>query len=1125
MPQLRNVSIYPLLVVLILSMSTPTFAASPATQSPNPAGNIVSSMNAGVLGPRLENQGQIVDGENYIEGHPILTRRAGIYGFTQLNESYTFLNLGSINVSGTNLLNVDEVYGMYAYATFNGIHNLQNSGSINVSGAANLRGMYAYANIGGHTLSNTGSGVITVTGTDVPPTLAADLYGMRANALYGSHKLTNKGMITVSGNNQIYGMHAFATYDGGHSLLNENTISVSGENTVYGMYANSKDGSHNITNRGAITAISASGGSTYGIHAYAESGNHIITSLGTIKSHGQDQVYGLHAYANNTGNHSMYNYNKLDIEGTATLHAMYAYAANGGHTLSNSESGIITVTGTDTPTILADDLYGMRANALYGSHRLTNKGIITVSGNNQIYGMHAFATYNGGHSLLNENIITASGEHTVYGIYANSKDGSHNITNRGAITAISASGGSTYGIHAYAESGNHIITSLGTINTRGQDQVYGLHAYANNTGNHKIYNYNKIDLEGTSTLYAMYTYAASGSHKLYNSSTLNVQGTNVVSGMHAETLLTGSSSITNDGDIILDGASQLYGMHALTTNNGSQTLTNNGTVRITGNDTLYGLRARAGNGSHTINNTGDINVIGVNNVVYGIHGHANLGAHTVSNSGSINVSGSDQVFGIYVGGAPAAAGSMHLINNTGIVKATATNTNPIAGAFEAFGDNNYGVGTWATTLRNWTNTSAVFGAGLNTTVHFSNAKLILRPDTAAQGFSLDTDYYVRDMVVANGTQGDANYISGNIAQAVTEVPFLKAVLSGPDPKTATVSLESNVNEDTTPSATALHAQVNTALAQFNNVSRSLNLQAYTDVIDALSAKTASMNEGMAAGSNFVESNWGAFLNPYANHVNNGEYNYNGGNMGITGGASYNINDSFSIGGHFDFNSANYYAAIMDMRSKSTSFALGMHSTYKILPQWYINGHITASTTTTDSSYELNNVTLMSANSTYNSEALYLGFNTGYIWTISEKHSLTPEIGLSYLSTHTADYDIKWDTGPSNFNIHHDDSYYKALYGNIVLNWRSSWTLTEDANISLLASLGLRQNLSGSNFESTLNTLGNDYTTRSTEDITTYLTSIGIEYRKDNFSVSLNYDGAYGIAQAKHGGKMMIKLEF
>ncbi len=265
--------------------------------------------------------------------------------------------------------------------------------------------------------------------------------------------------------------------------------------------------------------------------------------------------------------------------------------------------------------------------------------------------------------------------------------------------------------------------------------------------------------------------------------------------------------------------------------------------------------------------------------------------------------------------------------------------------------------------------------------------------------------------------------------------------------------------------------------------------------------------------------WTVFFNPYYSYTDNSKYSFYAKAMGVTGGASYAMNEKLSFGGHLDFNFSDYNGKTMDSYIKS--FALGAHANYNIMPEWYVAGQVTGVFAENDNSYNLGTSVL--GDSVYDSLTLYTALSTGYIWNISAMHSLTPEIGLSYLGSRNDDYTITYTT--SAYNMNYDSSTYSALYANVNLNWRSEWQLQSNSVVALLAGAGLRQNLTGNEIDSKFSVFGGNYETRATEDNSTVLANLGIEYKKNNLSAKLSYGGAYGSKQAKHTGNLLVKYAF
>ncbi len=821
----------------------------------------------------------------------------------------------------------------------------------------------------------------------------------------------------------------------------------------------------------------------------------------------------------------------------------------GGFVVSPPDSTLINNGNILGGHYFLDPVYNVNSYAgMYGSHSagsidyfFTNTGTIDISNISSVtsgpnasaraYGMHAFGT--GNHTLTNSgdiivsakggnansNIVNVDAYAYAYGINADD-DGNHTLTNSGDIIVR-------------AEGGNAKASGI-RINANTNAFAYGM--YADGTGNHRLTNSGDI--------------AATATGGKADSSNVIAYAYAYAYGMYANG--TGNHNLTNSGDIIgrAEGgtadssvfnafaSAEAYGMRAYDI--GNHSLTNSGDITITAqggtakannakayaNARAYGMAAD-GKGNHNLTNSGHITVTARG-------GTANADSTAYAHAFA---------YGMYVEGTPTAE---HLINNYGIINATATKGNATdatnnyaaAHAFEAFGDNNYSVGTFATTLQPWTvatngTADTVFGIQTGQKINFKNTSLILRPRVTAQGVELGQVYNVSDMIAfADGISSSngavsiptANEVTGNIASAIAEVPFLKATLiNGADPLNATVRLDSNVNADTTPGNTSAIQSITLVQGQMSNIARGILQANYNDIYARLSSET-----GSSLGSLIEENKWTAFLTPYFNLADNSKYNFDGDSVGVTGGINYHVNDSFSFGAHLDFNYSNYDADIMNMDSSSTSFALGLHANYNIMPEWYISAQVTGAFTQTSNDYSSDANPYLHADNDYNSKSLYLAINSGYVFKLNNNFSIMPEIGLSYLTIHTDAYDVNWSIASAHipaYDINYNDNSYSNLFGNININARGEWDLTDYSDIALNVGLGVRQNLTANDIESRFQTLGNSYTTSATADNTTFLADIGLEYNMGDVSVIFKYNGEYGDNQVMHGGSLTLSFDF
>ncbi len=576
----------------------------------------------------------------------------------------------------------------------------------------------------------------------------------------------------------------------------------------------------------------------------------------------------------------------------------------------------------------------------------------------------------------------------------------------------------------------------------------------------------------------------------------------------------GNHVLTNNGSMTVKGARYAYGMSAWTDNKGNHVLTNSGPITVSGNEYVYGMSAYADTeGNHNLTNSGSITVSGTENV-FGMSADANDGNHKLTNSGTINVNGTNFVNGMYVRGTNVNNG-IHYLNNTGIITAKAST----GSALEVYGDNDYTVGTWATTLRTWDTDDSVFGGAFGIAINLADSALIFRPQVNNNVVELNADYNLANLVAIAGTA--QNLAIGSIK---TEVPFLKAVVvtGGTETSSTSVRLEANINEDTTSGNATAQGNLALVQGQMSNITRKLLQTRYLEIYADLVSDNG--NSGIAAGSQMQENPWTVFLTPYGSYTNNSSYNFDGTQVGLTGGASYAFSDKFSLGAHFDLSTAVTNADILNMETDSDSFAFGLHANYNIMPQWYVSAQATGSISQNESDYSLETGS-GTAEASFDSQALYLALNSGYVFEIAKGHTLTPQIGFSYLNMQTDAYDIDWATGYSMYDMEYDSTSYSAFYADFSLNWHSAWQLQNNSVLSLLASAGVRQNLSGSDIDSDFRLLGSDYSTRSSSDDTTLLASAGLEWTKNNFSLSVQYNGEYGSSQQFHGGAISFKYHF
>ncbi len=677
-------------------------------------------------------------------------------------------------------------------------------------------------------------------------------------------------------------------------------------------------------------------------------------------------------------------------------------------------------------------------------------------------------------------------------------EGDTTLTNHGTITGGEASG-STYerhGMYGFG-SNNYIFTNNGTIDfdytasdvvTSGTDPA-----------------------EASASAFGMYAHGT-GNHRLTNN--MNSRMTISAKGGRAE---------TNSGDVL--AYAYAYGMYGhehnvRLTNSGEMTVTATGGNASSSSGDIFayaytfGMTA-SGSGSHLTNNN-TITVIAT-------------GGTTTSTAGSVYANA--EAYGMFVNG-----GSNHILNNFGTITASATvqMVGERTRAFEAYGENNFTVGTWATTLRDWSANDAVFGLANGKAITFgegsAGATLILRPHSSTV---YGQEYSVAKMVSIDDTTGTmvqqtqfvAGSIEGKIAEVKTEVDYLTANLDYSEPANPTVSLTRTVDPVTGNIVADLPTQRLTAQSLSTNLA---HLKGVSDVTKNAIANVynralgfedfASNTTGLSAGSSVINP-WTIFANAYGSYTDNNEYDYNSSSYGFTGGLTHNFSEQFALGGHFNVNIANSDSDNFD--SDSTSFAFGAHAQYFINPNWYVNA--SASFAFGDSEVEYRQP-IGTAKDTFSSFSVFTTLASGYVFEINKNNIIVPEIGLSYLHAENDDYHLDFGAGNEMYNFNLHNTSYDNLYADFSLTWQGNYNLGSSF-LSPSVGVGVRQNLTGSDIDASYDLFNNRYETQVSSDDTTFLVDAGLEWTKNNFSISAKYEGELGSEQQSHSGSVNFKYMF
>ncbi len=817
-----------------------------------------------------------------------------------------------------------------------------------------------------------------------------------------------------------------------------------------------------------------------------------------------------------------------NLSGFGYFVGMFAYSPGDiNYVFTNYADGIIDLKSANSV------ISAMVAEAYNGNHMLTNYGTINAVSAGYVEAMAAYADNDGSHTLINEGTITAiSTNRQAYAMYAYAdSDGSHTLTNNGTVTATSTNS-EAYGMSASSiDEGNHKLTNNETITATSIDgYAYGMHA--NGVGNHSLTNNGTVTATTQrNSAYGMYI-NDNGDHRLTNSGTINAINNGAANFTYAYGMYIsgdGDHVLTNNGTISTTSASdKAYGMYI--SGEGSHTVINNGTVTSNSEEDAFGMRVYSDSVDvNTLTNNGTITAASTDASAFGIYSGAK-GNRTLTNSGTIIATSTGtsttnkNAYGMCVVNTDGA-----LINNTGII----TSKSSQGVAYEVSGIVSYNIGTYATTLRNWTLDDAVFGTNSSAAeVSFDNSTLILRPGTIAQGFEYGNEYKVTDMIVYNKIK-NPDEIEGSIQNVKAEVPFLLASLDNSEPTKPTISLNTNVNKDTvTPTQLAKLSS-----SKMHNTVTKIANRKINKMIEKRMAKNLKKNlrnlsekayeQGVIVAGDIItyvpsyqEKNWEIYVDAYAGYTGNNEDNFGTHTKGMTLGAEKALSDKLNLGFAMDFSDSTTDGQD-GLLADSTDITFAANADYFINPNWYVSGTMALNLGENDMDYMISPT--LYAKDDFSSQAFYMAVNTGYLYEINENNIIVPEIGLSYLYTQSRDIDVDF-AGSDIYDMHIANDSFSALYANLMVTWQGQYELARGI-LRPSVGLGIRQNLNNADFDSRVQALGFNFDTVVTEDKTSFITNLGLDWQKGNFSMGISYSGGFGSEQQSHLGNIKFRYEF
>ncbi len=836
---------------------------------------------------------------------------------------------------------------------------------------------------------------------------------------------------------------------------------------------------------------------------------------GIIQFTASERVYGMHI--ENYGNFKLVNEGLIDITSTNGRAYAMSVEGEGDHELTNSGNLFATTQG----------YYSAFAMSVEGEgdHNLANNGNITVNTQDG-YAYAMSVDGDGDHKLTNSKNITINtqgGDAEAYAMYVEG-EGDHTLINSGDIS-VNIQDGLTYVMYVNG-SGDHKFTNNGNITIDTQD-ADATAMYVGSIGDHELTNNGNItiDTHGDDA-YAMYV-DSDGDHTLINNKdiTINSHKGNT-KGMYASSSDANTKfKLINNGNINITALENANGMHTHLYNSNETEFTNKGNLTVTSQNAeangMYMSNPSDDIINTTITNSGKITVTGhedANGINIDAEGEQNF-----INSGIITASSQTKnAYGVYFSYAGNAT-----INNTGIILATNIDKGLGNVAYEIFATiTALTVEKYATSLREWTASDAVFYVSSRSSISFDNTSLILRPGTIEQGFAFGKQYDVAHMI--SDGRDNSSIIDGTISNVQTEVKFLTAHLDNSIADAPKVSITANVNPET---VTPLQAQ-KLEIGNFQNKVIKLANKKINRMLKKRMAKNLKQisenayKQGviLASNANYTAPSyahpWQIYLDAYASYTGNNEYNYGTNTKGMTIGGEKSLSDKLAIGFAMDFSDSTTDGQD-GFVSDSTDITLAVNADYYINPDWYVSGNMALSFADSDMTYALS--PSLYADDDYSSSAFYMAINTGYIYELNENNIIIPEFGLSYL--HASSDSINIDFAASDLydmRITNDD--FSALYAQLSLTWQGQYdyalgTLTPSAGI------GIRQNITGSDIDSSLTFAGSSFDSVAHEDDTTFLFNTGLEWNKENFTLGLYYDGAYGSDQKSHTANVKFKLEF
>lgn len=444
-----------------------------------------------------------------------------------LYDNAAIINNGTIEAKAASLTSSATAYGIYAYSLYDNA-KIVNNGTLTVTAegpdySASANGIAVDSLYDSAMVVNNGTLTVSASAQEY----SATAYGIQADNLDNDAALVNSGKIIVSAEGfssaEAHGLYAYSLNDNA-VLLNEGTISVSAVDgtssaEAYGISLDSIYDDAKLTNSGKIE-VTAHGrfdayAYAYGIDMDGVYGNGAVRNTNLIRAtatvDGTSSAYAYGIDMDSVGdNATLVNSGAIIASATSKIYQAYAYGISMGSIYSAGDVGtpdpdddIDALTNAAGAVIAAyaegetsASAYGIEADDIYNSARLTNNGSIIATALNH-YSSSAYAygietgelrdtatlTNNGSITAVATNLAqTGDDSAYAYGILTSNVDAGAAIVNNGSIkVSASANEGSAtaYGILTGVLSGtieNHGTIDVSASSTGEWAGAYGIQA-------------------------------------------------------------------------------------------------------------------------------------------------------------------------------------------------------------------------------------------------------------------------------------------------------------------------------------------------------------------------------------------------------------------------------------------------------------------------------------------------------------------------------------------------------------------------------------------------------------------------------------------------------------------------